>query len=118
MSGNPTGLRIRPEKEAPIVLSVKYAFEPVFDNIVLVPDSYFTHRARGREGKDGNPLNEVRVLCNSMVDNDGLLAADKTIKLDASKSVLGYVGDEILVTEADFVRLSEALFAEMEKKYT
>jgi hypothetical protein len=95
------------------------SFEPVFyNNMMLTLDSYFTHRARTMEGKDGNPLNEVRVLCNSLLQNDGALAADKTIKLKPAASVLGYeVGDEIKVTEADFVRLSEAFFAELESKF-
>src|SRR5215212_7133678 len=95
------------------------AFEPVFyNNMVLTLDSYFTHRARTLEGKDGNPLNEVRVLCTSLVQNDGALVADKTIKLKAATSVLGYeVGDDINVSEADFVRLSEAFFAEIESKF-
>lgn len=86
--------------------------------MVLTLDSYFTHRARTLEGKDGNPLNEVRVLCASLMQNAGTLADDKTIKLKPAASVLGYeVGDEINVTEADFVRLSEAFFAELESRF-
>ncbi len=86
--------------------------------MVLSLDSHFTHRARALEGKDGNPLNEVRVLCNSLVQNGGVLAADKTIRLKPAASVLGYeVGDEIRLTEAAFVRLAEAFFAEIESKY-
>ena len=41
-----------------------------FNNMVLVLDAYFVHRARALELKDGNPLNEVRVMCNSMMSND------------------------------------------------
>jgi hypothetical protein len=48
------------------------------------------------ELKDGNPLNEAKVLCNSVTTNNGRLWFDKTIKLDPAKSILGFkVGDEI-----------------------
>lgn len=70
------------------------------------------------EGKDGNPLNEVRVLCNSLLNNGGLMASDKQIKLDPAKSILKYqVGDEIKLSEADFALLAKAFFAEIESKY-
>jgi hypothetical protein len=49
-------------------------------------ENYFVHRSRTLEKKDGNPLNEVRVLCTSMMSNDGKLAADKQIRLDPAKS--------------------------------
>ena len=95
------------------------SFEPVFFNTMLLAlDSHFTHRARALEGKDGNPLNEVRMLCNSLVSNGGVLAADKTIRLKPAVSVLGHeVGDEIRLTEADFARLSEAFFTDVERTY-
>jgi hypothetical protein len=96
------------------------AFEPLFFNtMVIVLDAYFTHRARNLEGKDGNPMNEVRVLCNSLMTNDGRLLADKQIKLAPATSQLQYaVGDEIKVTGADFARLSKAYFAAIESTYT
>jgi hypothetical protein len=96
------------------------SFEPLFfNNLVLVLDNFFVHRARGLEKKDGNPLNEVRMLCNSILQNDGMLAADKTIKFNPSKSVLKLqIGDEIKLTEADFVRLFRAFFDEIEAKFT
>lgn len=94
-------------------------FEPHFlNNLVLALDSYFVHRARALEKKDGNPLNEVRMLCNSMMNNNNRMCADKTIKFDPAKSILKYpVGDEIKLKEADFIRLSSAFFAEIESKY-
>lgn len=94
-------------------------FEPVFfTGLVHVLDSYFVHRARALELKDGNALNEVRVLCTSLMSNGGRLVADKQIKLDPAKSVLGYaVGDEIRLGEDDFIRLAKAFFAEIEAKF-
>ena len=95
------------------------SFEPVFfNNMVLLLDSLFTHRSRTLEKKDGNPLNEVRLICESLLDNGGKLSADKSIKLDPTKSVLKYkTGDTINLTEAAFMRLSHAYFAEIESKY-
>jgi hypothetical protein len=99
--------------------SAAAALEPVFfNNMVLVLETSFTHRARAIEGKDGNPLNEVRVLCNSMLENDGVLTAEKAIKLSPEKSVLQqHYGDTIELHEADFVALAKAFFAEIERKF-
>jgi hypothetical protein len=58
------------------------------------------------------------MLCNSILQNSGVLAADKTIKFNPAKSVLQLqVGDKIKMTEADFVRLFRAFFAEIESKF-
>jgi hypothetical protein len=94
-------------------------FEPQFCNhMVMALDNYFCHRARATEGKDGNPLNEVRLLCTSLMHNGGTLAADKQIKQRPETSVLGYaVGDEIAISAADFARLSDAFLAEIESRF-
>ena len=43
-------------------------FEVRFFNAqVLLLDHMFVHRLAGIEGKDGNTLNEARVLCNSLL---------------------------------------------------
>ena len=100
-----------------------------FNDQVLLLDHMFVHRLPGIEGKDGNPLNEVRVLCNSLLLNQGKLQVDKlpgwpnsagaSIKLPPEKSVLKLrVGDHVKLSQADFVRLSKAFFAEINKKYT
>jgi hypothetical protein len=95
------------------------AFEPAFFNhLVLVLDNYFVHRSRTLEGKDGNPLNEVRLLCNSILRNDNVLCADKTIRFKPEASVLKLqVGEEIRLDQADFRLIFGAFFAEIEKKY-
>ena len=94
--------------------------QPVFFNaLVLALDRYFVHRLRGAEGKDGNPANEVRVLCVSLVENGGVMLADKQIKLTPDGSVLGIApGERIAVDAAGFTRLAEGFFAEIEKRYT
>lgn len=94
-------------------------FEPLFlHHMLLALDAYFCHRQRSLEGKDGNPLNEVRVLCTSITSNGSVLAADKAVKLKPATSVLGYaVGDEISLDGRDFARLAEAFFAELERRY-
>lgn len=90
-----------------------------FNNMVLALDHHFLHRARGQEGKDGNPLNEVRVICDSLTDNGGVMTATKAIKLKAADSVLGYEdGDEIKLNEEQFRRLSDGFFTELESRYS
>ena len=103
----------------PKAASALESFEPAFfNNLVVVLDASFVHRLRGVEGKDGNPLNEVRVLGASIMENGEVMGADPTIKMDPAKSVLGYkVGDKIRVHQAEFARLADAFFAELEKKF-
>jgi hypothetical protein len=95
------------------------AFEPTFFNdLVLVLDHHFLHRGRNFEGKDGNPLNEVRMLCDSLVENGGTMAPDKTIRMKPDQTVLNYaVGDEIAVRKDGFRRLADGFFAEIESRY-
>jgi hypothetical protein len=45
-----------------------------FNHMVLVLDHYFVHRSRIIELKDGNPLNEVRMLCDSIMLHDNKMA--------------------------------------------
>ena len=88
------------------------AFEPLFfRHMLLALDMYVCHRQRSLEGKDGNPLNEVRMLCTSVMHHDAVLAADKTIKYKPAGSVLGYeIGDRITLDTGDFTRLADAFF--------
>jgi hypothetical protein len=94
-------------------------FEHVFfTNMLISLDAAFAQRLRGREGKDGNPLNEVRVLVSSLLLNGGVLTQDKTIRLRPEGSVLGLAtGDPVRLGQRDFVRLSEAFFAELEIRF-
>ncbi len=70
------------------------------------------------EGKDGNPLSEVRILCDGIMDNNGRMGADKTIRYKPEQSILRFkIGDEIRLNADDFARLSAAFFDEIEKKF-
>ena len=89
-------------------------FETVyFNNLVLSLELDFVHRTRGLQGKDGNALNEARVISNSIMTNKGRLLPDKTIKLDPEKSVLKYtVGEKIKVKRStlnDWLPLSSEI---------
>jgi len=84
----------------------------------LVLENYFVHRSRSIEQKDGNALNEVRMLSNSMMNNNNIMTADNTIKYKPENSIVKYQpGDEIKLKQEDFLKLSKAFFAEIESKY-
>ena len=62
---------------------------PFFNHIVLSLDEYFVHRLRGVEGKDGNPLNEVRMIADSVMLHGGVLTVENAIKWNPETTVLG-----------------------------
>jgi hypothetical protein len=110
-------------KDAPKEFEARF-----FNDQVLLLDYMFVHRLSGAEGKDGNPLNEVRVLCNSLLLNGGKVQVDRLpdwpmsavsgLKMPPEKSVLKLKpGDKVELTEAGFVKLSKAFFEELGKKY-
>jgi hypothetical protein len=89
-----------------------------FNDMVIVLDGYFVHRARGLEKKDGNPLNEVRVLAQSMMENGERMMEDDSVKMVPATSILKHeVGDMLRLREEDFVLLAKAFFADLEKKF-
>ena len=96
--------------------SLEYEY---FNNMLLVLEGYFVHRLRGVEGKDGNALNEVRVLARSLMENGGTVMADPQIPLDPDHSVLGLaVGDPVTLTLQQFRRISDAFFREIESRFS
>lgn len=104
------------EKAAPAAAA---AFAPgYFITQVLALDHFFLHRQRSFEGKEGGPLNELRMLCDSIKENDGVMKANSTIKYDAARSQTGIaVGKKIVLDDKAFERLSNAVFAEIGAKY-
>jgi len=91
---------------------------PFFNDLVLVLELAFVHRQRKDEGKDGNPLNELRLLAVGLLTNDGRMVDGKALKVRPETSVLGYApGDVIALTESDFLRLADAVLAEVSKRF-
>jgi hypothetical protein len=96
-----------------------------FNDQVLLLDYMFVHRVAHIEGSDGNALNEVRILCNSILRNQGTLHIGKLpqwpavkMKLVPETSVLRlHPGAIVALSEDDFVRLAEAFFQEITKRY-
>jgi hypothetical protein len=95
------------------------ALEPLlFNGMTLALDRRFVHRLRMTTGKDGTPLNEVELVTESLMNNDGVLRGNNVIKFEPDESVLGLdVGDRIAVSAAQFERLSKAVFAELDEKF-
>lgn len=95
------------------------AFAPgYFNSMLLALDHHFMHRMRGAEGKDGNPLNEVRMLSDSLMEHDGVLRDNKTIKYKADKAVAGIAVGQVIALDAErFERLAKAYIAELGKRF-
>ena len=104
---------------APAVKSALDDFEPLFFNhMTLALDRYFVHRVRPVTGKDGNPLNEVELLTDSLINNDGVLRTGNVIKLIPEESVLKLnAGDRIRLGATQFERLSRAFFTELKSRF-
>ena len=100
------------DDDAPLATATARFEPPFFGHLVIALDAYFMHRSRTLEQKDGNAMNEVRMLAASLIQHAGVLTADKTIKYDPAKSVLKLkIGEPIALAEADFARLAKAYFA-------
>ena len=93
-------------------------FESIyFNNMVIVLDSFFANRMLEVEGRDGNALNEVRMLVASMTAGDSLVD-DPAIKYKASSSILGLaIGAPIAIMRQSFAALASAFFVELEKRF-
>jgi hypothetical protein len=75
--------------------------------MTLVLDRYFVHRLRMVKGKDGNPLNEVEMLCDSLMNNNGILRDSNVIKLIPDQSFVKlHFGDRVSLTAEESERLS------------
>lgn len=84
-----------------------------FNSMTLVLDRHFVHRLRTVTGHDGNPLDEVELICESLLNSDGVLCGSNVARYVPAESVVKLrIGDRIRLTAADLDRLSAACFAE------
>jgi len=99
--------------------SVSDVFRTEFlNNLILVLEQSFVHRMRGNEGKDGNPLNEIRMLADSILTNGAVLAGDKSIKCDPDRSVLGVeIGAPIELDVDQFRQLADRYFETIQERF-
>jgi hypothetical protein len=90
----------------------------LFDTTTLALDRHFVHRIRAVSGKDGNPLNEVELMAESLMNDGGVMQGSNVIKLKPDETVLKLSpGDEIRLSDSDFERLSAAFLAEIEGRF-
>jgi hypothetical protein len=94
-------------------------FDAVFFNQVLLAlDRPFVHRIRPVTGKDGNPLNEVEMLCDALLIHGGVLEPNKVIKLFPAASVTGIeFGAAVHLSRDQFGRLAAAFFDELQTRF-
>lgn len=86
-------------------------------HLVIVMDACFSQRVRGVDGTNGNPLDEVRVLSQSLMQGTTVME-DSTIPWKPDQLVLGLaVDDDIELSVKDVDRLQQAFFAEMNDKH-
>jgi hypothetical protein len=86
--------------------------------LIVALDGWFAQRTRGMEGKDGNPMNEVRLLASSITNHAGVLTLEKGLRLTAEGSVLGLSpGDRISPSLHDLAHLVDAFLDAIERTY-
>ena len=90
-----------------------------FNTLVVALDRPFVHRVRPVSGKDGNPLNEVELIVDSLLNSGGVFRGNNVIKYVPAEAVVHLeVGDRIQLNEQQFEALANAFFAELERRFT
>lgn len=80
-------------------------------------DRWFSLRNPKVEGRDGNPINEVRVIAEAVTEHGAVMTVPRGIKLVPEASVLGFEpGEEISLDGDAFERLCDAFLTEVEAK--
>ena len=111
--------RVLVQAGGPESAAAREAFErSFFTNLTVLLDRFFVHRIRPVTGRDGNPLNEVELIVESVLEHGGVLQTNKVIKYVPADAVLGLEpGTPIRLSADDFDKLSAAFLAELEHRF-
>ena len=83
------------------------AEEQVFAQMLVALEGWFVHRARAQEGKDGNALNEVRLLALGVTQNSGRFPEPGPVCWRPEQSLTGLrPGDPIRIRPATGAHLA------------
>lgn len=86
--------------------------------LVVVVEYAFVDRTPDLEGADGNPLNDVRAIADSVIRADGVMTVSPALARRPETSVLGLAaGDPIARSEADCPHFADAFFTQLEATY-
>jgi hypothetical protein len=89
-----------------------------FNFMPLVLDHFYVHRLRMVTGKDGNPLDQVEMICDSLMNNNGIFHDSIVNKYIPDQPVVKpHVGDKMSLSADEFERLSAAFIAEWKCKF-
>jgi hypothetical protein len=95
------------------------AFEPRFlATLVLALDRYYVHRLRVTSGKDGNALNEVELLTESLLRGDGVFHTNNVIRYVPEQAIVKLrPGEPVQLSVDELDQLTEAFFSTLEQKF-
>ena len=89
-----------------------------FNNLALTLDRLYVHRLRSVTSKDCTPLNELELIVESLLNNDGVFRGNKVIKYKPDEAVVGLAeGDRIELSAEDFERLSAKVLDDIEERF-
>ena len=94
-------------------------FEHIFfTTLVLALDRPFVHRVRMVTGTEATALNELELICDSLLSGDGVFRLGTVVKYAPETSIVGLEeGAHVRLTADQFERLADAVFAELDAKF-